>query len=148
MHALATRINTRFADAAFPPIRLKAEHHEPEVINEYYRAADVCVVTSLHDGMNLVAKEFVASRDDEQGVLVLSQFTGAARELHDALPVNPYHVDQCAEALDRALRMPPDEQRRYLERTLSPLRVVDSGAGLREIARLLDGLAAAPRPGA
>jgi len=111
VHALATRINARFADAAFAPIRLKAEHHEPEVINEYYRASDVCVVTSLHDGMNLVAKEFVASRDDEQGVLVLSQFTGAARELHDALPVNPYHVDQCAEALDRALRMPPDEQR-------------------------------------
>jgi trehalose 6-phosphate synthase len=101
----------RFADAAVPPIRLKAEHHEPELINEYYRAADVCVVTSLHDGMNLVAKEFVAARDDEQGVLVLSQFTGAARELHDALPVNPYHVDQCADALDRALHMPADEQR-------------------------------------
>jgi trehalose 6-phosphate synthase len=111
VHALATRINARFADAAFAPIRLKAEHHEPEVINEYFRAADVCVVTSLHDGMNLVAKEFVASRDDEQGVLVLSQFTGAARELHDALPVNPYLFDQCADALARALRMPPDEQR-------------------------------------
>ena len=111
VHALAARINTRFAKAAVPPIRLKAEHHEPEVINEYYRAADICVVTSLHDGMNLVAKEFVASRDDEQGVLVLSQFTGAARELHDALPVNPYHVDQCAEAFDVALRMPADEQR-------------------------------------
>jgi trehalose 6-phosphate synthase len=111
VRALATRINDRFAGTAMPPIRLKAEHHEPEVINEYYRAADVCVVTSLHDGMNLVAKEFVAARDDEQGVLVLSQFTGAARELHDALPVNPYHVDQCAEVLDRALRMPLDEQR-------------------------------------
>ena len=101
----------RFATAATPPIRLKGEHHEPEVINEYFRAADICVVTSLHDGMNLVAKEFVASRDDEQGVLVLSQFTGAARELHDALPVNPYHVDQCADTFDRALRMPTDEQR-------------------------------------
>ena len=111
VHALATRINARYSGAALPPIRLKAEHHEPEVINEYFRAADVCIVTSLHDGMNLVAKEFVASRDDEQGVLVLSQFTGAARELHDALPVNPYHVDQCAEVFDRALRMPPDEQR-------------------------------------
>jgi trehalose-6-phosphate synthase len=111
VHALAARINARFAHAAVSPIRLKAEHHEPELINEYYRAADICVVTSLHDGMNLVAKEFVAARDDEQGVLVLSQFTGAARELHDALPVNPYHVDQCAEALDRALRMPGDEQR-------------------------------------
>src|SRR6185503_9652034 len=111
VHALAARINARFGDAAVPPIRLKAEHHEPELINEYFRAADVCIVTSLHDGMNLVAKEFVAARDDEQGVLVLSQFTGAARELHDALPVNPYHVDQCADVLDLALRMPADEQR-------------------------------------
>ena len=111
VHALAARINARYATAAVAPIRLKAEHHEPEVINEYYRAADMCVVTSLHDGMNLVAKEFVAARDDEQGVLVLSQFTDAARELHDALPVNPYHVDQCADAFDRALRMPADEQR-------------------------------------
>jgi trehalose 6-phosphate synthase len=111
VHALAKRINARFADAAVAPIRLKGEHHEPELINEYYRAADICVVTSLHDGMNLVAKEFVAARDDEQGVLVLSRFTGAARELHDALPVNPYHVDQCADALDRALRMPSEEQR-------------------------------------
>jgi trehalose 6-phosphate synthase len=111
VHALAARINARFAGAAVAPVRLKAEHHEPELINEYFRAADMCVVTSLHDGMNLVAKEFVASRDDEQGVLVLSQFTGAARELHDALPVNPYHVDQCADAFDRALRMPAEEQR-------------------------------------
>ena len=111
VHALAERINRRFQAARVPPIRLKAEHHEPELINEYYRAADVCVVTSLHDGMNLVAKEFVASRDDEQGVLVLSQFTGASRELHDALPANPYHVDQCAEALERAVVMPVEEQR-------------------------------------
>ncbi|MGH8802826.1 MAG: alpha,alpha-trehalose-phosphate synthase (UDP-forming), partial [Casimicrobiaceae bacterium] len=111
VHALATRINARFANDTAPPIVLKAEHHEPELIHEYYRAADICVVTSLHDGMNLVAKEFVAARDDEQGVLVLSRFTGAARELHDALVVNPYHVDQCAEAFERALRMPADEQR-------------------------------------
>jgi trehalose 6-phosphate synthase len=107
----AARINARFARPNYQPIRLKTEHHEPEVINEYYRAADVCVVTSLHDGMNLVAKEFIASRDDERGVLVLSQFTGAARELHDALLVNPYHAEQCAQALFRALTMPEDEQR-------------------------------------
>ena len=111
VHALATRINARFADAAFAPIRLKAEHHEPEVINEYYRASDVCVVTSLHDGMNLVAKEFVASRDDEQGVLVLSQFAGASRELAEALVVNPYDADQCGAALHQALTMKPEEQR-------------------------------------
>jgi trehalose 6-phosphate synthase len=77
----------------------------------YYRAADVCVVTSLHDGMNLVAKEFIASRDDERGVLILSQFTGAARELHEALIINPYHVEQGADALYRALTMPEMEQR-------------------------------------
>ena len=140
VHALAARINARFGSARVPPILLKAEHHEPEVINEYYRAADVCVVTSLHDGMNLVAKEFVASRDDEQGVLVLSQFTGAARELHDALPVNPYHVDQCAEVLDRALRMPVDEQRvrmRSMRRLVSEYNVFRwAGAMLLDASRL------------
>ena len=77
----------------------------------YYRAADVCVVTSLHDGMNLVAKEFIAARDDERGVLILSQFTGAARELHEALIINPYHIEQGADALYRALTMPEMEQR-------------------------------------
>jgi trehalose 6-phosphate synthase len=111
VRALAARVNARFGRAGWQPIRLKAEHHDAPIVNEYYRAADVCVVTSLHDGMNLVAKEFIASRDDEQGVLVLSQFTGAARELHDALLVNPYHSEQCAHALYRALTMPPDEQR-------------------------------------
>jgi trehalose 6-phosphate synthase len=113
---LAARINQRFSSGIWQPICLKAEHHEPEVVNRYYRAADVCMVTSLHDGMNLVAKEFVASRDDEQGVLVLSQFTGAAHELHEALIINPYHIEQTAEALYRALIMPDFEQR---ERMLS-----------------------------
>jgi trehalose 6-phosphate synthase len=77
----------------------------------HYRGADFCVVSSLHDGMNLVAKEFVATRDDEQGVLILSQFTGAASELPDALVVNPYNIDQCAAAMHLALMMPPTEQR-------------------------------------
>lgn len=111
VRALAERINTRFAQSAVVPIRLLAEHHDPQEINEYYRAADVCMVTSLHDGMNLVAKEYVAARDDDRGVLILSRFTGAARELNDALVVNPYHIDQCAGALKRALDMPVDEQR-------------------------------------
>jgi trehalose 6-phosphate synthase len=93
------------------PIRLIAEHHEADAVYEYYRAADVCIVSSLHDGMNLVAKEFVAARDDERGVLVLSQFAGASRELPEALIVNPYDADQCASALHRALSMPEDEQR-------------------------------------
>jgi len=90
---------------------LKIEHHDPDQVYRYYRASDVCFVSSLHDGMNLVAKEFVAARDDERGVLILSQFTGAARELTEALIVNPYDTEQCAAALRVALTMPPDEQR-------------------------------------
>jgi trehalose 6-phosphate synthase len=111
VRALVDRINHRFADAAHPPIIFQATHHEPEQVYEYYRASDVCFVSSLHDGMNLVAKEFVSSRDDERGVLLLSQFTGAARELPEAIVVNPYDTDQCAEGLHVALSMPAAEQR-------------------------------------
>lgn len=109
VRALTHRINERFPGAA-PAILLKVEHHEPEQVYEYYRAAEVCFVSSLHDGMNLVAKEFVAARDDELGVLVLSQFTGASRELPEALLVNPYDIDQCAAALHAALTMTAAEQ--------------------------------------
>jgi hypothetical protein len=90
---------------------LKVEHHDAKAVYEYFRAADLCFVSSLHDGMNLVAKEFVAARDDERGVLVLSQFTGAARELAEALIVSPYDADQCAAALHIALTMEETEQR-------------------------------------
>lgn len=110
VRSMVQRINKRFASGTYQPIILKAEHHEQEEVNRYYRAADVCMVTSLHDGMNLVAKEFIASRDDEKGSLVLSQFTGAAIELHAALIINPYHIEQGAEALHRALVMPVAEQ--------------------------------------
>ena len=108
---LAQQINGQYPDARYPPIILIAEHHEPELVYEYHRAADFCFVSSLHDGMNLVAKEFVAARDDEQGVLILSRFAGASRELPEALIVNPYDADQCAAALNVALTMSPDEQR-------------------------------------
>jgi len=111
VRALAARINERFSDAPHPPVLLLVEHHEPQDVYEYYRSAELCMVTSLHDGMNLVAKEFVSSRDDERGVLILSQFTGAARELPEALIVNPYDIDHCAAALHLALTMPPAEQR-------------------------------------
>jgi trehalose-6-phosphate synthase len=111
VRALAARINQRFANDGPPPIVLKVEHHQPEQIYEYYRGADVCIVTSLHDGMNLVAKEFVSARDDDRGVLILSQFTGASRELPEALIVNPYDTDQCAAALHLALTMPAADQR-------------------------------------
>jgi trehalose 6-phosphate synthase len=110
VRALAAQINQRFGADGYQPICLKSEHHEPEEVNRYYRAADVCMVTSLHDGMNLVAKEFVAARDDERGVLVLSQYTGAAHELYEALIINPYHIEQTADALYSGLTMPVMEQ--------------------------------------
>ncbi|MGB9448284.1 MAG: trehalose-6-phosphate synthase, partial [Candidatus Acidiferrum sp.] len=94
--AEADRINARLQAGRWKPIVLLKRHHSHEEIDRYFRAASVCLVTSLHDGMNLVAKEFVASRDDNRGVLILSTFTGAARELGDALQVNPYDVDQVA----------------------------------------------------
>ncbi|MFO1316793.1 MAG: trehalose-6-phosphate synthase [Burkholderiales bacterium] len=107
----AAAINDRHPTAAHPPIVLVAEHHEPDAVYEYHRASDICFVSSLHDGMNLVAKEFIAARDDERGVLILSQFAGASRELPEALIVNPYDADECAQALHVALAMPADEQR-------------------------------------
>ncbi len=108
---LAADINRRHGGGGYRPIDLIIRHHEPDEVFELFRAADLCIVSSLHDGMNLVAKEFVASRDDEMGVLVLSSFTGASRELSEALIVNPFDVREMAEALDTALRMPAEEQR-------------------------------------
>lgn len=108
---LATKINKRFGNENYKPIILLAEHHDPKEVFEYFRGADLCFVSSLHDGMNLVAKEFIAARNDEAGVLILSQFTGAAKELHEALIVNPYNIDQCANALEIALNMPESEQK-------------------------------------
>ena len=108
---VTARINTRFGQGSYRPIVLLRAHHEPPTVFRYYRAADVCYVSSLHDGMNLVAKEFVAAREDERGVLVLSQFTGAARELTEALIVNPYDTDEASAALATSLSMSPEEQR-------------------------------------
>ena len=107
---MVDRITERFASGGYRPVILLRSHHEPPRVFKYYRAADVCYVSSLHDGMNLVAKEFVAARDDERGVLVLSLFTGASLELTEALMVNPYDVGEAAAALARALAMPAAEQ--------------------------------------
>jgi trehalose 6-phosphate synthase len=108
---LADRINARFGTGdSYRPVVLRRAHHEPPAVFRHYRAADVCYVSSLDDGMNLVAKEFVAARDDERGVLVLSHFTGAARELTEALVVNPYDLEQASAALAAALEMPAGEQ--------------------------------------
>jgi trehalose 6-phosphate synthase len=113
--ALVEKINKRFGRDGYVPICLKIQHYEPPQVYECYRGADVCVVSSLHDGMNLVAKEFIGARDDEQGVLILSQFTGAARELTEALVINPYDIDQFAAALHVALTMPKVEQRARMQ---------------------------------
>src|SRR5213595_3115033 len=152
---LATRINQRFPEAIHPPIILKIEHHQPDQIFEYYRGADLCMVTSLHDGMNLVAKEFVSARDDERGALILSLFTGAARELPEALIVNPYDTDQCAAALQLALSMPATGQRarsRLMRGLIQEFnvyrwagRMLIDAAGMRRRGRLLDRAASPER---
>lgn len=101
----ANRINARFKRGKWKPIIFQNRQHSHQEVQRYYRAAHLCMVTSLHDGMNLVAKEFVAARHDERGVLILSQFTGAARELHDAILVNPYDIQAVAEAIAQAIEM-------------------------------------------
>jgi trehalose 6-phosphate synthase len=108
--AEAERINARFQAGRWKPIVFLKRHHSHEEIARFYRAASLCLVTSLHDGMNLVAKEFVASREDDSGVLILSTFAGAALELTDSLLVNPYDVQQLAGAIHRALNMSAEEQ--------------------------------------
>ena len=116
VEAEADRINWRFQSGEWKPIVFMKRQHSHHEIAPYYRAADLCLVTSLYDGMNLVAKEFLAARSDDRGVLILSQFTGAARELHDALLVNPYDIDQTAEAIRVALEMEPEEEHLRMQR--------------------------------
>lgn len=150
----ARRVNDRFGNDSYQPVILLIEHHGEASVLEHYRACDVCLVTSLHDGMNLVAKEFVAARGDEQGVLILSQFAGAARELLEALIVNPYHLEEVADAIDRALSMSGPEQRermrslRALVRDFNVYRwaghMLQDGARIRRHNRLITRIA---RPG-
>jgi trehalose 6-phosphate synthase len=158
IEAQAAEINLRWGTPAYRPIALLRAHHEPSTVFRYYRAAELCYVSSLHDGMNLVAKEFVAARDDELGVLVLSQFTGAARDLTEALIVNPYDLHQASDALAEALRMPAAEQRermRSMRRLVSEFnvyrwagRMLVDAAALRRRERMFGRLAASTSPGA
>jgi trehalose 6-phosphate synthase len=148
---VAGRINERFGHGSYRPIILHRAHHEPPTVFQYYRAADLCYVSSLHDGMNLVAKEFVAAREDERGVLILSQFTGAARELTEALVVNPYDTDEASAALATALIMSPEEQRERMRSMRAFLaefnvyrwagRMLEDAARLRRRERLTGRLA-------
>ncbi|HQR49034.1 MAG TPA: trehalose-6-phosphate synthase [Steroidobacteraceae bacterium] len=134
------RINARFGTPDWQPIMLIGQHQEPAQVFELYRAADFCLVNSLHDGMNLVAKEFVAARDDEDGVLVLSSFTGASRELVEALLVNPFDVSETARAIVTALEMPREERRKRMQlmrRTISEANVYRwAGRMLMDVARI------------
>ena len=116
VEAEAERINQRFQTRQWKPIVFLKGHLDHDQIEPYYQMADICLVTSLHDGMNLVAKEFVATRSDENGVLILSLFAGASLELEDALIVNPYDTDQVADAIHYALEMDPREKRERMRR--------------------------------
>jgi len=118
IEAEADRICRLFMTNQWKPIVLLKRHHTHQEIERFYRASDLCLVTSLHDGMNLVAKEYVVARDDDRGVLILSRFAGASRELHDALIVNPYDTDLIADAIHSALEMPAAE----IERRMQSLR--------------------------
>ncbi|GAA5163426.1 trehalose-6-phosphate synthase [Viridibacterium curvum] len=137
---LAAQINARFARDGYRAIYLFTEHKGAEEVQELYRAADICLVTSIHDGMNLVCKEFIAARDDEDGVLILSQFAGASRELSEALHVNPYHIEETAQAMLRALNMPIAERRERMQSLRSTVREYNvyrwAGAMLGDAARL------------
>jgi trehalose 6-phosphate synthase len=129
----AGRINWRLQRDKWKPIVLLSRQHSHDEILPYYKAADLCLVTSLHDGMNLVAKEFVAARNDEAGVLILSIFTGAAHELRDALQVNPYDTDQMAEAIRVGLEMDPEQKQirmRNMRKTIEEYNVYRWAANL------------------
>lgn len=119
---LVAQINCKHGIGRWKPIAYLREHEPPVTLMALRRMANFCVVSSLHDGMNLVAKEFVASRFDEDGVLILSPFTGAARELTDALLVNPYATDHFADAIKNALEMPEEERRRRMRKMRDVVR--------------------------
>ena len=110
-----TRINGKFRSKGWQPILYLKGHHSHEQIQPYYQHARFCMVTSLHDGMNLVAKEFIAARKNNDGVLILSQFAGASQELHGALIVNPYDIEQTAEAIRVSLEMPLEVQNQKMK---------------------------------
>jgi trehalose 6-phosphate synthase len=115
-------INWRFQTKTWKPIVYLKAHHAHEVIDRYYRVADICMVTSLHDGMNLVAKEFIISRYDNDGVLILSQFAGASRELKDSVIVNPYDIEEMADAIKFALTLEPSERTERMQRMRSTVK--------------------------
>ena len=112
----AERINSRFKSRDWKPIILIKRRHSHSELNVFYSRANICLVTSLHDGMNLVAKEYIAAKDDEKGVLILSQFAGASRELKEAIIINPYNTEQVADTIKSALEMSEAEQKKRMKK--------------------------------
>lgn len=122
VEAEVQRINEKFGTANWQPIVYAHRQFSHEELQPLYRAADVCMVTSLHDGMNLVAKEYVAARDDERGALILSKFTGASRDLHGAIVVNPYSAEETSAAIHQALSMSPAKQHQRMKTMRNSVR--------------------------
>ncbi|MBN1526429.1 MAG: trehalose-6-phosphate synthase [Candidatus Omnitrophica bacterium] len=112
---LVEKVNWKYMEGEWKPIIYVKRHLSPEDIKPFYKMADTCIVSSLHDGMNLVAKEYVSAKNDLNGSLILSRFTGAARELTDAVQINPYAIEEFAESIKYALEMPPEERARRME---------------------------------
>ncbi|MFA5231208.1 MAG: trehalose-6-phosphate synthase [Candidatus Omnitrophota bacterium] len=112
---LIEKINWKYIDGDWKPIVYLKKHFSQDDIQPYYRLGDICIVSSLHDGMNLVAKEYIAEKDDLSGALILSQFTGAARELTDAILINPYAIEEFADSIKLAIEMPKEEKRKRME---------------------------------
>ena len=112
---LIEKKNWKYSNGAWKPIIYLKKQFSPEEIAPFYALADVCIVSSLHDGMNLVAKEFIASREDLGGSLILSSFTGASKELTDAIQINPYAIEEFADSIKLAVEMPQAEKRRRME---------------------------------
>lgn len=117
-----TRINRKFQKNTWQPILFSKRHHNHDEIELLYRESDVCLVTSLHDGMNLVAKEYIASHADEKGVLILSQFAGASRELKEALIVNPYNIAQVTASIKEGFEMPQSDQMRRMKKMRATIK--------------------------
>ncbi len=135
------RINGRFSDGIWMPIRYQYRSFSLAELAAYYRAADIALVTPLRDGLNLVAKEYVASRVQTDGVLILSEFAGVAHQLPEALMVNPYNVEDMAAALKHALEMPKEEQHRRMQVMQARIKAEDISWWMKEFLDRMNGVA-------
>lgn len=145
LQGMTGRINGRFAELDWTPIRFINRSVERAKLAKLYRGAAACLVTSLADGMNLVAKEYIAAQDPrDPGVLILSRFAGAAEDMHDALLVNPYDIDDIAGAIDRAFRMPLQERLDRYARCMQVVQRTDSAIWSKNFIGVLGALETIP----